>query len=152
MRMRLILHAEVFHDCLVGAVGPVLVKEFRNNASFFVFLALVLVNDVERSPVAIDCDLHCSAPFVIITALRVITSACFHDAEHAASAFCQSSHVFALVDSEVFHDCFVGAVDPVLVKSPELRLCLLQKDGVLHGLLAQFCQLPLHLRIVILES
>ena len=128
-----------------------LVKEFRNNASFFVFLTLFLVNDVKRSPVAIDCDLHSSAPFVIITALRVITSACFHDAEHAASAFCQSSHVFALVDSEFFKDNTVRTAKNALFEPSQLVSRLLQEDGVLHGLLAQFCQLFLHLRIVTLE-
>ena len=84
-----------------------LLEEFRDSAAFFVFLALVLVNDVKRSPVAIVCDLHSSAPFVVITALRVITSARFHDAEHAASAFCQSSHVFALIDSGFNSDALV---------------------------------------------
>ena len=84
-----------------------LVKQFWNSASFFVFLALVLVNDIEGCPVAIVCDLHSSAPFVVITALRVVTSACLHDAEHAASAFCQSSHVFALIDSEFNSDALV---------------------------------------------
>ena len=91
-----------------------LLEEFRDSAAFFVFLALVLVNDIEGCPVAIVCDLHSSAPFVVITALRVITSACYHDAEQTASAFCQSSHVFALIDSEFFKDITVRAAKNAL--------------------------------------
>lgn len=138
-------------ECTVGGAALAdrlffgyLVKEFRNNASFFVFLALVLVNDVKRSPVAIDCDLHCSAPFVIITALRVITSACFHDAEHAASAFCQSSHVFALVDSEFFKDITVRTAKNALFEPSQLVSRLFQENGrllLLHANLGQFCVL-----------
>ena len=53
--------------------------------------------------------------------------------------------------AEVFHDCLVGAVEHALAESPEFRLGLLQEDGVLYGLLAQFGQFFLHLRIVTLE-
>ena len=121
-----------------------LVEQFWNSASFFVFLALVLVNDVKRSPVAIVCDLHSSAPFVVITALRVITSARFHDAEHAASAFCQSSHVFALIDSEFFKDITVRTAKNALFEPSQLVSRLFQENGrllLLHANLGQFCVL-----------
>lgn len=121
-----------------------LLEEFRDSAAFFVFLALVLVNDVEGCPVAIVCDLHSSAPFVVITALRVITSACFHDAEHTASAFCQSSHVFALIDSEFFKDITVRAAKNALFEPSQLVSRLFQENGrllLLHANLGQFCVL-----------
>ena len=136
-------------ECTVGGAALAdcpffgnLVEQFWNSASFFVFLALVLVNDVKRSPVAIVCDLHSSAPFVVITALRVITSACFHDAEHAASAFCQSSHVFALVDSEFFKDITVRTAKNALFEPSQLVFRLFQENGrllLLRANLGQFC-------------
>lgn len=138
-------------ECTVGGAALTdrlffgyLVKEFRDNASFFVFLALVLVNDVKRSPVAIFCEFNSPAPSVVVAALGVVTSVCLHYAEHAASAFCQSSHVFALIDSEFFKDITVRTAKNALFEPSQLVFRLFQENGrlfLLRANLGQFCVL-----------
>ena len=121
-----------------------LVKEFRNNASCFVFLALVLVNDVKRSPVAIFCEFNSSAPSVVVAALGVVTSVCLHYAEHAASAFSDFSHSLALINPQFVHHITVRTAKKALFEPSQLVSRLFQENGRLFPLranLGQFCVL-----------
>lgn len=108
------------------------------------FLALVLVNDVKRSPVAIFCEFNSSAPSVVVAALGVVTSVCLHYAEHAASAFSDFSHSLALINSQFVHHITVRTAKKSLFEPSQLVSRLFQENGRLFPLranLGQFCVL-----------
>lgn len=138
-------------ECTVGGAALAdrpffgnLVEQFWNSASFFVFPALVLINDIEGCPVAIFCEFNSSAPSVVVAALGVVTSVCLHYAEHAASAFSDFSHVFALIDSEFFKDVTVRTAKNALFEPSQLVSRLFQENGrllLLRANLGQFCVL-----------